>query len=135
LPSSFSAKSCSSFTATWSIALKPPTCHSCLQLVHQAKSCHDLLHLSHMTQCHVSCNELHHHMCEPCNISKPFHLHGIGCSHMMYLWTNHLCFSHLNTLVHLDCHSITKTKLGTFHQCIGHRLEPISTCASALHGV
>jgi hypothetical protein len=30
------------------------------------------------------CNKLLHHMCEPCNIAKPFHLHGIGCSHMMY---------------------------------------------------
>jgi hypothetical protein len=32
----------------------------------------------------------------------------------VYLWTNHLCISYLNTLVHLDCHTITKTKLGTF---------------------
>jgi hypothetical protein len=28
----------------------------------------------------------------------------------MDLWTNHLCISYLNTLVHLSCHSITKTK-------------------------
>jgi hypothetical protein len=54
LPSSISTKSCSSFTATWSIAPKPLTCPSSLQPVHQAKSCLDLLHLSHMTQCHVS---------------------------------------------------------------------------------
>ena len=54
LPSSIGAKSCSSFTATRSIAPKPPTCHSHLQPVHQAKSCLDLLHLSHTTQCHVS---------------------------------------------------------------------------------
>jgi hypothetical protein len=47
------------------------------------------------------CNELLHHMCEPYNISKPFHLHGIGCSHMMYLWTNHLCISLKHILVHL----------------------------------
>jgi hypothetical protein len=60
------------------------------------------------------CNELLHHMCESCNISKPFHLHGIGCSHMMYLWTNHLCISHLNPLVHLGCYTITKTKQGPF---------------------
>ena len=30
------------------------TCSSHLQPVHRAKSCLDLLHLSHMTQCHVS---------------------------------------------------------------------------------
>ena len=45
---------CSSFTATRCIAPKPPTCPSRLQLVHQAKSCLDLLHLSHMIPCHVS---------------------------------------------------------------------------------
>ena len=55
LPSSISTKSCSSFTATRSIAPKPPTCPSRLQPVHQAKSCLNLLHLDHMTQCHVSC--------------------------------------------------------------------------------
>ena len=55
LPSSIGAKSCSSFTVTRSIAPKPLTCPSRLQPVHQAKSCLDLLHLSHMTQCHVSC--------------------------------------------------------------------------------
>jgi hypothetical protein len=60
------------------------------------------------------CNELLHHMCEPCNISKPFHLHGIGCSHMMYLLTNHLCISLKHILVHLGCHSIIKTKQGPF---------------------
>jgi hypothetical protein len=54
LPLSIGAKSCSSFTATRSIAPKPPTCLSYLQPVHQAKSYLDLLHLSHMTQCHVS---------------------------------------------------------------------------------
>ena len=100
LPSSIAAKSCSSFTATRSIAPKPPTCPSLLQLVHQTKSCLDLLPLSHDSMSCLICNELLHHMCEPCNKSKPSHLHGIGCSHMMYLWTNHLCNSHLNTLVH-----------------------------------
>ena len=33
---------------------KSSTCPSLLQPVHQAKSCLDLLHLSHTTQCHVS---------------------------------------------------------------------------------
>ena len=99
---SIGAKSCSSFTAMRSIAPKPPTCPSRLQPVHQAKSCLDLLHLlSHDSMLCLICNELLHHMCEPCNISKPFHLHGIGCSHMMYLWTNHMCISLKHILVHL----------------------------------
>ena len=54
----------------------------------------------HDSMSYLICNELLHHMCEPCNKSKPSHLHGLGCSHIMYLWTNHLCISHLNTLVH-----------------------------------
>ena len=32
----------------------------------------------------------------------------------MYLWTNFLCISHQTQLVHLGCHSITKTKQGPF---------------------
>jgi hypothetical protein len=32
----------------------------------------------------------------------------------MYLWTNHLCVSLKHILVHLDCHSITKTKQEPF---------------------
>jgi hypothetical protein len=51
---SIGAKSCSSFTASWSIAPKPPTCPSHLQPVRRAKSHLDLRHLSHMTPCHVS---------------------------------------------------------------------------------
>jgi hypothetical protein len=54
LPSFIGTKSCSSFTAMRSIAPKPSTCPSHLQLVHQAKFGLDLLHLSHMTPCHVS---------------------------------------------------------------------------------
>ena len=54
LPQSIDAKSCSSFIATQSIAPKTLTWPSRLQLVHEAKSCLDLLHLSHMIQCHVS---------------------------------------------------------------------------------
>jgi hypothetical protein len=85
------------------------TCPSHLQPVRRAKSCLNLLHLDHMTQLScLICNELLHHMCEFCNTSKPFHLHGKDCSHMMYLWTNHLCISFNHTLVHLGCHSITK---------------------------
>ena len=39
---------------TRSLASKPPTCPSLLQPVHRAKPHLDLLHLGHMTQCHVS---------------------------------------------------------------------------------
>ena len=96
LPSSIGAKSCSSFTATRSIASKPPTCPSRLQPVHQIKSCLDLLYLDHMTQMScLMCNKLlHHHMCELCNITEPFSpLWHMLLTHI-YLWTNHLCISH-----------------------------------------
>ena len=96
LPLSIGAKSCSSFTAMRSIAPKPPTCPSCLQPVHQAKSCLDLLHLwSHDSMSCLMCNELLHlHMCELCNISKPFSPSWYMLLTYMYLWTNHLCISH-----------------------------------------
>ena len=83
LPSSIGAKSCSSFTTTRSITPKPPTCPSRLHPVHQAKSLLDLLHLGHMTQCHVShaissfiitCVSL-------ATCSSHFDLHGMCCSH------------------------------------------------------
>jgi hypothetical protein len=61
------------------------------------------------------CNKILHHMCEPCNISKPFHLHGIGCSHMMYLWTNHLCISLKHILVHLRLSLNYQNQTRTFH--------------------
>ena len=32
----------------------------------------------------------------------------------MYMWTNFLYISHQTQLVHLGCHSITKTKQGPF---------------------
>jgi hypothetical protein len=82
LSSSIDAKSCSSFTATWSIAPKLLTCPSRLQPVHQAKSCLDLLHLSHMTQCHVSyVMSFFITWVSPTTPPSHFHLHDIGCSH------------------------------------------------------
>jgi hypothetical protein len=54
LHQSIGAKSCSSFTALRSITPKPLTCPSQLQLVHQAKPHLNLLHLDHITLCHVS---------------------------------------------------------------------------------
>ena len=82
LSSSISGKSCSSFTAMRSIAPKPPTCPSRLQPVHQAKSCLDLLHLSHMTQCHVSYAMSSFITCVSfaTNLSH-LHHHCMSCSH------------------------------------------------------
>jgi hypothetical protein len=82
LPPFIGVKSCSSFTTTWSIALRPPTCPSCLQPVRQAKSCLDLLHLSHMTQCHVSYAMSSFITCVSI-ATNPSHLlcHGMSYSH------------------------------------------------------
>jgi hypothetical protein len=82
LSSSIGVKSCSSFTATRSIAPKPLTCPSRLQPIHQAKSCLDLLHLSHMTPCHVSYAISSFITCVSL-ATNPSHLHrhGMSCSH------------------------------------------------------
>ena len=97
LPSSIDTKSCSSLTATQSIAPKPLTCPSHLQPVHQAKSCLDLLYLSHMTQCHVSYAMSSFITCVSL-ATYPSHLHRHGkcCSHTC---TSGLitCVSHINT--------------------------------------
>ena len=59
------------------------TCPSHLQPVHQAKSCLDLLHLDHMTQCHVSCtiSSFIITCASFATSSSHLHLHGICCSH------------------------------------------------------
>ena len=50
---------------------------------------------SHDSMSCLLCNELlHHHMCELCNISKPFSPSWHMLLTHMYLWTNHLCISH-----------------------------------------
>jgi len=99
LPSSIGAKSCSSFTATRSITPKPSTCPSRLQPVHQAKSCLDLLHLDHMTQCHVSCAISSFIITCVSFATSPshFHLHGICCSHTCTCGLI-TCVSHINTI-------------------------------------
>ena len=82
LPSSIGAKSCSSFTATWSIAPKPLTYPSRLQPVHQAKSCLDLRHLSHMPSCHISYTMSSFSTCVSlATSSSHLHRHGMSCSH------------------------------------------------------
>ena len=114
LPSSIGAKSCSSFTATRSIAPKPPTCPSRLQPVHQAKSCLDLLHLDHMTQCHVSCatSSFIITCVSFTTYLSHFHLHGICCSHICICGL--ITFvSHINTIspprLSLNYHNHTRT--------------------------
>ena len=49
----------------------------------------------------IICNELLHHMCEPCNKSKLSTPSWHELLTQVYLWTNHLCILHLNTLVYL----------------------------------
>ena len=50
---------------------------------------------SHDSMSCLMCNELlHHHMCELCNISKPFSPSWHMLLTHMYLWTNYLCISH-----------------------------------------
>ena len=97
LPSFIGAKSCSSFTVTRSIASKPPTCPSRLQPVHQAKSCLDLLHLSHMTQCHVSYAMSSFITCVSL-ATNPSHLHrhDMSCSYKCSCGLI-TCVLHLNT--------------------------------------
>ena len=65
-----------------SSASKPLTCPSLLQSVHQAKSCLDLLHLSHMTPCHISyvLSSFITYVSLATNLSH-LHRHGMSCSH------------------------------------------------------
>jgi hypothetical protein len=73
------------------------TCPSHLQPVHQAKLCIDLLHLDHMTPCHVWCAMSPFITCVSFAISlSHLHCHGICCSHTC---TCELitCVSHSNT--------------------------------------
>jgi hypothetical protein len=66
-----------------SLASKPLTCPSHLQPVHRVKSCLDLLHLDHMTPCHVSYAMSSFIITCASFATSPshFHLHGICCSH------------------------------------------------------
>ena len=96
LPSSIDAKSCSSFTTTRSIAPKP---HDLSFTLATGPSSQVLSWSSppwsHDSMSCLMCNELlHHHMCELCNISKPFSPSWHMLLTHMYLWTNHLCISH-----------------------------------------
>jgi hypothetical protein len=74
------------------------TCPSHLHPAHQAKSCRDLLHLDHMTQCRVSCAMRSFITCVSFATS-PSHLHhhGICCSHTCTCGLI-ICVSHINTI-------------------------------------
>jgi hypothetical protein len=97
LPSPINTKSCSSSTATQSIAPKPPTCPLCLQPVHQAKSCLDLLYLSYMTQCHVSCAMSSFITCVSLSINPTYlHHHVMSCSDKCTCGLI-TCVSHIDT--------------------------------------
>ena len=77
------------------------TCPSHLQPVRRVKSCLDLLHLDHMTPCHVSYAMSSFITCVSLAPNpRHLHRHGMSCSHK-YLWTNHLCISLKHILVHL----------------------------------
>jgi hypothetical protein len=80
-----------------SLTSKPPTCPSHLQPVHRAKSCLDLLHLDHMTQCHVSCAISSFVITCASFATSPshFHFHDICCSHTCGLIS---CVSHINII-------------------------------------
>ena len=81
--SAIGTKSCSNFPATRFIASKPLTCPSRLQPVHQDKSCLNILHLDHMTQCHLSCaiNSFIITCVSFATSPSHFYLHGICCTH------------------------------------------------------
>ena len=108
------AKSCLSFTTMWSITPKPPTCPSRLQPVHQAKSCLDLLHLDHMTQCHVSFAMSSFIITCVSFATSPshFYIHGICCSHTCTCGLI-TCVSHINTIspprLSLNYQKLTRT--------------------------
>jgi hypothetical protein len=82
-----------------SLTSKPPTCPSHLQPVCRAKSCLDLLHLNHMTQCHVSCAMSSFIITCVSFATTPSHLHrhGIYCLHTCTCGLI-TCVSHINTI-------------------------------------
>ena len=74
------------------------TCPSHLQPVRRAKSCLDLLHLSHMTQCHVSYAMSSFITCVSlATYVSHLHRHGICCSHTCTCGLI-TCMSYINTI-------------------------------------
>ena len=91
---------------------------SSLQPVHQAKSCFDLLHLDHMTQCHVSFAMSSFIItCVSFAISPShFHLHSICCSHTC-TYGLITCVSHINTISPTKLSLNYQNQTRTFHLC------------------
>ena len=75
------------------------TCPSHLQPVHQDKSCLDLLHLDHMTPCHVSCSMSSFIITCVSFATSPSHFHfrGLCCSHT-YTYGLITYVSYINTI-------------------------------------
>jgi hypothetical protein len=74
------------------------TCPSHLQPVRPAKSCLDLLHLDHITQCHVSCAMSSFITCVSfATSSSHLHRRGICCSDTC-TYGLITCVSHINTI-------------------------------------
>ena len=115
----------------WSIAPKPPTCPSRLQPIHQAKSCFDLLHLDHMTQCHVSYAISSFIITCVSFATSPshFHLHGICCSHACTCGLI-TCVSHINTISPSRLSLNYQNHTRTFH--IARGLPRVSICLDIL---
>ena len=61
-------------------------------------------------------NELLYHMCEPCNISKPFSPSWHELLTQVYLWTNYLCISLKHILVHLRLSLNYQNQTRTFQE-------------------
>ena len=112
----------------------PPTCPSRLQPVHQAKFCLNLLHLDHMTQCHISYAMSSFIITCVSFATSPshFHLHGICCSHTCtYGLITYV--SHINTIspprlsLNYQNQQGPFTHAFTFHviiHCRHHHLKP-----------
>ena len=72
---------------------------------------------SHDSMSCLICNELlHQHMCEPCNITKPFSPSWHMLLTHMYLWTNSCVSEHKHILVHLKLLLNYQNQTGTFQR-------------------
>jgi len=66
---------------------------------------------------------------EHCNKSKATSPPWLKLLTLVYLWTKYyLCISHKYILVHLGCHSITKTKLGRFNVVCKSMFRIVDPC-------
>ena len=130
LPRSIGAKSCPSFTVTRSLASKP-----WLALHHCNRSIKPILVLIFSTlvtwlhvMSHMQWVPLSHYMSIASTLSyfPPWHILLI----LVYLCGLITCVSqHKHLLVHLSCHSITKTKQGPFRSLEWPRNVEAARCS------